>query len=77
VGQVQIYSRLDQEAHKALQDYRISIGLPAVAEFQRPPKIIQIGEWVDALAYQQLGKPWEAAHNPKPSLDSTSCPVAQ
>jgi hypothetical protein len=59
VGQVQIYSRLDQEAHKALQDYRISIGLPAVAEFQRPPKIIQIGDWVDDLAYQELGKPWD------------------
>jgi hypothetical protein len=59
VGQVQIYSRLDQEAHKALEDYRISIGLPAVAEFKRPPKIIQIGEWVDALAYQQLGKSWD------------------
>jgi hypothetical protein len=59
MGQVQIYSRLDQEAHKALQEYRISIGLPAVAEFQCPPKIIQIGEWVDQLSYQHLGKPWD------------------
>jgi hypothetical protein len=59
MGQVQIYSRLDQEAQRSLQDYRVSIGLPAVAEFQRPPKIQQIGDWVDSLAYKHLGRPWD------------------
>jgi hypothetical protein len=59
MGQVQIYSRLDQEAQKTLQDYRVSIGLPAVAQFQRTPKIQQIGDWVDSLAYKHLGRPWD------------------
>lgn len=59
MGQVQIYSRLDQEAQKSLQDYRISIGLPGIGEFQRPPKIEQIGAWVDALAYEKLRRPWD------------------
>ena len=59
MGNVQIYSRHDQEAHEGLQAYRISIGLPAVAEFQLPPKTQQIGEWVDGLAYEHLGKPWD------------------
>jgi hypothetical protein len=59
MGQVQIYSRLDQEALESLQRYRTSIGLPAVGEFQRPPKIQQIGDWVDSLAYEKLGRPWD------------------
>lgn len=42
-----------------MQEYRISIGLPPVAEFQRPPRIMQIGEWVDHLSYQHLGKLWD------------------
>lgn len=59
MDRVQIYSRLDQEAKKSLQNYRISIGLPAVAEFQRPVNVQQIGDWVDSLAYERLGKPWD------------------
>jgi hypothetical protein len=49
MGDVRIYSKLDQEAQKALQDYRLSIGLPPVAEFERPKRIVEIGGWVDCL----------------------------
>jgi hypothetical protein len=49
MGDVRIYSKLDQEAQKALQDYRLAIGLPPVAEFERPKKIVEIGGWVDGV----------------------------
>ncbi len=58
MGDVRIYSKLDQEAHKALQDYRIAIGLHPVAEFVRPPRIVEVGEWVDRLAVEKLGRDW-------------------
>jgi hypothetical protein len=59
MGDVRIFSKLDQEAHKALQDYRVAIGLEPVVEFARPPKIVEVGEWVDQLALEKLGRPWD------------------
>jgi hypothetical protein len=59
MGQVQIYSRMDEEARKSLEEYRMSVGLAPVAELERPAKIIQIGEWVDELANEKVGRPWD------------------
>ena len=53
MGDWRIYSKLDQEAEKGLQNYRLSIGLPPVSEFERPKRIVEIGGWVDSL------KPWD------------------
>ncbi len=52
MGAGRIYSKLDQKAQKALQDYRLAIGLPPMAEFERPRKIVELGGWVDGL------RPW-------------------
>jgi len=49
MGDARIYAKLDQEAQKALQDYRLAIGLQPVSEFERPKKIVEIGGWVDGL----------------------------
>ena len=48
-----ICSRLDQEAFKALMDYRLAIGLSPSAEFERPEKSVQLGEFIDGL------RPWD------------------
>ena len=53
MGAGRIYAKLDQEAQKALQDYRLAIGLPSIAEFERPKRIVEIGGWVDRL------RPWD------------------
>ncbi len=53
MGHGRIYSKLDLEAQKALQDYRLAIGLQPLAEFERPKKTVEVGEWVDSL------KPWD------------------
>src|SRR5215469_14328347 len=59
MGQVQIYSRLDQEAFENLEQYRISIGLPAVADLQRPARISEIGAWADNAVCDTSGKTWD------------------
>jgi hypothetical protein len=61
VGQIQIYSRLDQEAHKGLENFRQSIGLTPIPgpDSQRPPRIQQIGRWVDEVCHEKLDKDWD------------------
>jgi hypothetical protein len=54
MGMGRIYSKLDQEAQKAFQDYRLAIGLAPVAVFERPQQTVQIGAWVDGLALWNL-----------------------
>jgi hypothetical protein len=53
MGDGRIYSKLDQEAQRALQDYRLAVGLTPVAPFERPKTIVEIGGWVDRL------RPWD------------------
>jgi hypothetical protein len=54
VGKARVYSKSDLEAHEALRNYRISIGLDPEIPSGPNPMFSTMGEWIDGLAAYQM-----------------------
>jgi hypothetical protein len=53
VDRARVYSRMDLEAHEALRNYRISIGLEPELPSAPNPMFSKMGAWIDSLS------PWD------------------